>query len=124
MKCPLKQAGGKNWSTWKPLTSRSRPGGNGADDEGTGSHFESGCRQAEVVGSSRDYGRDRPHDAALARTVAGARLQRIVGLPQEEAEPETSADGDGGASAAAVPGEVLRLQRAALSREAGRSTRH
>ena len=35
---------------------------------------------------------------------------------------EAGADGGGGASAAAVPGEVLRSQRAALSREAARTS--
>ena len=56
--------------------------GNGADDEGTGSHFEGGCGEVEVVGSGRDYGRDGPHDAALARATKRARLQRVMGLPE------------------------------------------
>jgi len=43
--------------------------GNGADDEGTGSDFESGCGEAEMVGGRRDYGGGGPHHAALAGTV-------------------------------------------------------
>lgn len=42
---------------------------NGADDEGTGSDFEGSRREAEVVGSCKDYRRDRPDDAGLARTA-------------------------------------------------------
>ena len=72
---------------------------------------------AEIIG------RDGPDDAALAGAVSGARLQRIVGLPQATAEPEAGAGGRAGAGAAAVPGAVLRFQRAALSREAARGTR-
>jgi hypothetical protein len=36
---------------------------NGADDEGTGTDSEGGSREAEVVGSCRDHGRDGPNDA-------------------------------------------------------------
>src|SRR5690348_13544105 len=49
--------------------------GNGADDEGTGSDIKSGCREVEVVGSGRNYGRDGPHDAALA---GAAELSRAI----------------------------------------------
>ena len=47
---------------WKAASSRSRPS-RGADDEGTGTDFESGNGEAEVVGAGRDYGRDGSHDA-------------------------------------------------------------
>src|SRR5215218_3243552 len=92
--------------------------GNGADDESTRSDSEGSGRQADVGGGCRDHGRDRPDDAALARAIERAWLQRVVGLPEAAAEPEASADGDGGKGVAVVPGAVLRFQRAALSREA------
>src|SRR3954471_19379259 len=60
--------------------------GNGADDESTGSNSEGGRREAEVVGSSRDHGRDGPHDEALAGTAESTRLQRLVGLPQAQSQ--------------------------------------
>ena len=88
--------------------------GNGADDESTGSNSEGSGREAEVVGSSRDHGGDGPHDAALAGTAEGTRLQRVVGLPEAPSQSQASADEDGGGGVAALPGEVLRLQRAAL----------
>ena len=44
-----------------------------------------------MVGSRRDHRGDGPDDAALAGAVPGTRLQRVVGLPQTESEPETSA---------------------------------
>src|SRR5690242_12674660 len=47
-----------------------------------------------------------------------------MGLPQASAEPEASGDANRGASPAAIPGEIFRFQRAALSREAAGSARH
>lgn len=67
---------------------------NGADDEGTGSDSEDSSREAEVVGSCRDYGSDGSYDAALARTAERTRLQRIMGLPQAQSQPEASSDED------------------------------
>src|SRR6476619_3257377 len=123
MKCPLSRRLRKAVSCGREGTAVfSRR--DGADDEGTGSDFESGCGEAEVVGSSGDYGDNGPHHAALAGAVERTRLQRVMGLPEAQAESQTGADADSGASVAAVPGEVLRLQRAALSREAARSTRY
>src|SRR5438270_11284173 len=87
----------------------------GADDEGTGSDSEGSGREAEVVGSCRDNGCDGSYDAALARAAERTRLQRTVGLPQAQPKSQAGPDEDSGAGAAPVPGEVLRLQRAALS---------
>ena len=36
-------------------------------------------REAEVVGSRRDYGRDGPHDAALARAAATNTATAVCG---------------------------------------------
>src|SRR4051794_4970693 len=98
--------------------------GNGADDESTGSNSEGSGREAEVVGSSRDHGGDGPYDAALAGTAEGTRLQRVVGLPEAPSQSQASADEDGGGGVAALPGEVLRLQRTTLSRETARVARY
>src|ERR1700720_2111997 len=94
--------------------------GNGADDEDPGSDFEGDGGQAEVVGSGRDHRDNRPDDAALAGALPGARIQRAVGPPQTESEPEACGRGGTGAGLAVVSGEIFRLQRAALSRETGR----
>ena len=58
--------------------------GNGADDEDTGSDSEGDVGQAEVVGGCRDHRGHGPDDAAVARAVRGARLQRVVGPPQAD----------------------------------------
>src|SRR6266404_5898555 len=77
-------------------------GRDGADDEGTGSDFAGHGEADHVVAGSGDYRDQRPADAALAgETVA-----------------QKSAGGGGGESSGAVSGEVLRSERAALSREA------
>jgi len=71
----------------------------GADDESTGSDFEGSGREAEVVGSCRDYVCNGPDDAALARAAERTRLQRCVGLPQVPSQSQ------------AGPEEVLQLYR-------------
>src|SRR5579863_5914536 len=47
-----------------------------------------------------------------------------MGLPEAIAEPEASAAANGGTSVAAVSREILRFQRAALSREVRGSARY
>jgi hypothetical protein len=68
-----------------------------------------------VVGGGRDYGRDGSHDAPLAETAERARLQRFMGLPQTQSQPQAGSDEDGGGGPTALPGEILRFQRAAFS---------
>jgi len=62
--------------------------GNGADDETSRSDPESDAREADLGGSGRDHRSNRSYDAAVARAMEGARLQRSVGLPQTAAKPE------------------------------------
>src|SRR3954447_15116765 len=73
MKCPVQERVGKAGRCGSRRTADSSRG-NGADDEGTRSDIEGGSRQAEVVGSGRDYGRDRSDDAALARPRVSSNL--------------------------------------------------
>jgi hypothetical protein len=61
---------------------------NGADDEGAGSDIESGCGEAEVVGSSRDYGRNGPYDAGLAGAAERARLWRLWDYRKQSPSPK------------------------------------
>src|SRR5690242_3133479 len=91
--------------------------GNGADDENTGSDSESDGWAAEVVGSGRDHRGNGSDDATVARTLPGARLQRSVGLPKAEPEPEADPGSRAGRGAAAIPGTVFQLQRATFPRE-------
>jgi hypothetical protein len=78
MKCPHEAVLEKAISCGKqPAASLDR--GNGAGDESARSDFEGSGRQAQVVGSGRDYGSQRPHDAALARreTILAARPEKL-----------------------------------------------
>src|SRR5437016_6103641 len=77
-----------------------------------------------MVGSGRDYRDQRSQPAALARALRGVWVRRSVRSWQAAAEPQTCAGEGGGAGATAVSGAVLRLQRAAFSREASRGPRH
>src|SRR5215510_2868493 len=97
---------------------------NGADDEGAGSDFEGDGRQAQVVGSSRNYRHLRPVDEAVAGALPGVWLRRAVRSAERAAESQAGAAEDRRGSAAAISGEVLRFQRAALPREVSGRARH
>src|SRR5579864_5440509 len=77
-----------------------------------------------MVGGGRDHRRLRPDHAAVAGALPRAWLRRTLRPPQAAAEPETDCPEDSGKGAAVISGEVLRFQRAAFSREAGRGARH
>src|SRR3974377_1765605 len=57
-------------------------------------------------------------------TLVAVGLRRGTGPGARPAEREAGAGGNGGAGAGLVSGAVLRFQRAAFSREAGRAARH
>jgi len=89
----------------------------GAGDEGTGSDFTSDGETDHVVAGCGDSGDDGPQPAALEVAMAAVRLRRTVRPTARAAESASGADGDGTGSAAALSGEICRLQRASLSRE-------
>src|SRR5579863_10540855 len=93
----------------------------GAGDESTGSDFASDGQEDHLVAGGGDYRHQRPPDAALVSALPGVWLRRTLRPAPGPAEPEARAGGDGRARAGALPREVLRSERAALSREARRA---
>src|SRR6266581_4216908 len=97
-------------------------GRDGAGNESTGRDVAGDGEEDYVVAGGGDPWDQRPAHAAVAGTLCGRRLQRVV-RPTPGAAVETAgASGDGGEGVRAVPGEVFRSERAAFSREtAGRA---
>src|ERR671925_536421 len=92
-------------------------GRDGAGDESTGRGVAGDGEEDHLVAGSGDSGHQRPAHAALARALRRRGLQRAVRWAPRQAVAAAGAGGDGGESVRAVPGEVLRSERAALSRE-------
>src|SRR4051794_34388258 len=105
----------------KPRESLGR--GSGADDETTRRDLESDGEEDQLDGGGGDRGRLRPDDAADQATIRGVRIRRLVRPAAREAQRAPHSAGYGGASLSAIPGEVLRFQRAAFPREAAEGSR-
>src|ERR1035437_3853988 len=99
-------------------------GGNGADDETAGRAIESDGEEDHLVGGRRDHRGDGSDDAAMAGAAGKGRVFGPGGPAQRQAERSASPVGDGGTGAAAVPGDLLRSEHAALSGEARRRAWH
>lgn len=106
-------------------------GRRGTGDENPRSFIAGDGEEDHVVaggGNHRDIGPE--HEAGAVRA---ARLRRVVRPAAREAESEVRAPATGGAmhhtvhggaGAGVVPGEILRSERAAFSREAASGARH
>ena len=121
MICPLDASGWRSWLGGSPQAVPSR--GSGADDETTGCLAESDGEKDHVVGRGRDHRSERADDEALAGAVGEAWLLGVGRSAEGPTECEAGAAGDGGDRAAALPGELLRFQHPALSREAASRAR-
>src|SRR5436309_2061921 len=98
--------------------------GNGADDETTGCAVESDGEEDHLVGGGRDHRGDGSDDAAVAGTAGVGGVFGAGGPAQRQAQRQEGAAGEGGTGAAAIPGDLLRSEHSAFSREARRGTRH
>src|ERR1051326_2307744 len=97
-------------------------GRDGAGDESTGRDVASDGEEDQLVAGGGDPWDQRSAHAAVAGTLRGRGLQRVVRPAAGQAVETACAGGDGGESVRAVPGKVFRSERAALSREvAGRA---
>src|SRR5262249_25142930 len=90
-------------------------GRDGAGDESTGRDVAGDGQEDYLVAGSGDTGDQRPAYAAVAGGLRGRRGQRVVGPATGQAIASSGAGGDGGEGVRAVPGEVFRAERAALS---------
>src|SRR5580658_1230862 len=99
-------------------------GGNGADDETARRAVESNGEEDPMVGRGGDHRSHGPDDAAVAGTAGSRGVCGAGGSAQGKAERQAGAAGQGGGSAAAVPGGVFRFEHTAFPREAERRTRH
>src|SRR3954452_7751848 len=97
--------------------------GTGADDETTRRDFESDGEEDQLDGGGGDRRRLRPDDAPDEATLRGVRLRRVVRPATRQAQRASHPAADGRAGFGAVPGEVLRFQRAAFPREAAEGSR-
>src|SRR5258708_30722781 len=93
-------------------------GRSGAGDESTRCDVAGHGEENYVVAGGGDSRHQRPAHAALAGALRARGVQRVDGPAAREALAATGAAGGGGKSAGALPGEVFRHERAALSREA------
>src|ERR1700678_904801 len=93
-------------------------GRDGAGDESTGRDVAGDGEEDHLVAGGGDSGHQRPAHAAVAGALRRRGLQRVVRPAAWPALASPGAGGDGGESVRAVPGEVFRSERAALSREA------
>src|SRR5437588_6042722 len=100
----------------------SSEGRDGAGDESTGRDIAGDGEEDYLVAGGGDSGHQRSAHAAVAGALRGWGLRRAA-RPAARAAVETEGPGsDGGEGVRALPGEVFRSERAALSREvAGRA---
>src|SRR5947208_5465809 len=82
-------------------------GRDGAGNESTGRDIASDGEEDHLVAGGGDPWDQRPAHAALAGTVCGRRLQRVVRPAARAAVAPAGADGDGGEGVGALPGEVF-----------------
>src|SRR5438552_9446133 len=92
-------------------------GRDGAGNESTGRDVAGDGKEDYLVAGGGDPGHQRPAHAAVAGALRRRGLQRVAGPAAGQALASPGADGDGGESVRAVPGEVFRSERAAFSRE-------
>src|SRR5215468_5403281 len=90
-------------------------GRDGAGDESTGRDVAGDGQEDYLVAGSGDTGHQRPAYAAVAGGLRGRGVQRVIGPATGQAVASSRAGGDGGEGVRAVPGEVFRSERAALS---------
>src|SRR5215470_756391 len=90
-------------------------GRDGAGDESTGRDVAGDGQEDYLVASSGDTGHQRPAYAAVAGALRRRGVQRVVRPATGQAVATSGAGGDGGEGVRAVPGEVFRSERAALS---------
>src|SRR5271170_192941 len=95
-------------------------GRGGAGDAGAGSDSTDDGKADHVVAGGGDHWDQRPFDAAVAGALRAAWLRRSARPAAWGAERQAGTASPGGAGVGALSGAVLRLERAALSREAGR----
>src|SRR5882672_7371375 len=98
--------------------------GSGAADEVTGCVTEGDGQTDQLAVGGGDHWSFAADDAAMARAAGRARLRWTARPSKREGEPAASTAADLRSGPVAVPNEVLRLERAALSRKAQRSGRH
>ena len=120
MICPLSAVEGKNGFLEKKADERLPGDRSGESDDETRDHTASVCKEAQLDRGSRDNGVELPAFEAGKGELREGRFQRVVRFAAWERESAADTCGDGGGSAAAVPGGVFRLQCEAFSREAGR----
>src|ERR1700680_3067276 len=121
MICPLEE---KRWAMLVGETNQAERirRRTGADDESARSDPAGHGREVEVDGCGGGAGHYRSQPATVARALSRVRLRRSIRPSQRRAQPEAGTGPDGGTGTRLVPGAVSRLQRAALPREAGRTT--
>src|ERR1700747_1266683 len=93
-----------------------------AGDEVARSTVESLSGEDQVVAGGGVDGHQLAADASLAEAPGRAGSQGVTGPRAREPEPPAGGEGEGGRGSEPVSGQVLRSERAALSREAARGT--
>src|SRR6266513_2811203 len=98
-------------------------GRDGAGDESTGRNVAGDGEEDHVVAGGGDPGHQRPAHAAVAGTLRGRGLQRVVGQAAGQALTSPGAGGESGEGVHALPGKIFRSEGAAFSGEAANRAR-